>query len=650
MRITNQLLYSNFARNYQRSGNELNKLSAQISSGKKIQDSFEDSSVYIDDTRLEYEKTTLSQIKDSSQSAQEFANNSDSTLNEFTDALLQFKTKLIQAASGINSPTNLNAIANDLEAIKQNLIDLANTSIKGQFIFSGTAFSTKPIDAEGNYHGNDKEIRATTGAESSLPYNIDGNSLFLGTDGDYKKMVSTNVKLYSNNEDQAILKGSDNIKDLMENNGTKNTADNNTAYFYIQAKNSDGSSFKKKIDIDTSESVDTLLGKIQDSFSPSDSVNVALNDYGQIEITDKTNGNKSLDFSMIGAIDGNAGTDDIDDFNSDVNVVSFVKSNYLSSPDAANEDVSFDRNYFAVDGDSLTSNVSQIDKTTNSYATSKTKLVDGSGLSTLDGETLSLRLDDIDGTTHNDIKIDFKSDGSTFSVGSDTYDIYDAEGNKTDCDNMTYKQLCDVVSMVTSNHLPVTNDKDGYDNAVETARYAVDVSLDYKGKLQIKDKLNASTKIKFSMYDSSSDDFGSENGNSLSFMSNNAITIDEPSVDFFKDLDQMIKAVREGKFSMDDSSEGDSRNIGIENSIRRLDHLSDHVEKEHAKIGSLSKALDTSYQRSDLLSIQVQTLQSQVADVDIGEALAKYNQISISYQAMLSTIAKVNSMSLLNYM
>ncbi len=650
MRITNQLLYSNFDSNYNKSSVELNKLNSQISSGRKIQNSFDDSSVYIDDARLEYEKTTLDQIKESSQSAQEFANNSDSTLNQFSDSLLRFKTKLIQAASSANSPTSLDAIANDLEATKENMIDLANTSINGKFIFSGTAFSTKPIDSEGNYHGNAKEIKATTGAESSLPYNIDGESLFLGTDNNYKKMLSTNVKLYSDDQEKTLLKGSDSIKDLMENNGTKNTADSSTAYFYIEAKNSDGSSFKKKIDIGTDDSIDTLLGKIKDSFSPEDSVDVVLNDYGQIEITDKTPGKKSIDFSMIGAIDGNAGVDDVDDFDSDVNVVSFVKSNYTPSPDAANEEVSFDRNYFDVKDDTLTSNISQIDKNTQEYATDSTKVVDSSGLDTLDGETLYLRLDDINGNTQNDVQIDFSSSGSTFTVNGTSYNIYDANGDVTKADDMTYKQLNDVISMVVSDNLPATNDKDGYDEAVEKAGNSVDVSLDYRGRLQIKDKLNSSTKIKFSMYDKNSDDFSSDKGNSLSFMSNNAITIDEPSVDFFKDLDQMIQAVRDGKFSMDTTEGSDPRNMGIENSIRRLDHVTDHMEKMHTKIGSLSNALDTSYQRSDILSIQVQTLQSQVADVDLAEALAKYNQISVSYQAMLSTIAKVNSMSLLNYM
>ncbi|NPA73319.1 MAG: hypothetical protein GXO12_01265 [Epsilonproteobacteria bacterium] len=649
MRITNQLLYSNFEKDYRKSSSELNKINTQLSSGKIIQNSFDDSSVYIDDIRLEYEKTTLEQVKQSTQRAQEFANNSDSALSEFTDGLMQFKTKLIQAANGANSPTSLDAIANDLEAIKQNLMDLANTSINGQFIFSGTAFSTKPIDSKGDYHGNDKTVKAITGADSSLPYNIDGKSLFLGSDNDYKKMVSTNIKLYSDDA-KTILKSSDTVKDMMQYNGTNKTADNDTAYFYIQGKNGNGTAFKKKIDINTSDNVDTLLRKIQDSFSPDDSVEVVLNDFGQIEITDKKNAEKSLDFSIVGAIDGNAGVDDIDDLNSDVNIVSFVESGYTPSPDAANEAVSFDRNYFAVDGDTLTSNVSQIDKTTNDYATTKTKLVDGSGLDSLDGETLYLRFDDINGNTQNDVQIDFSSSGSTFSVNGTSYNIYDSEGNVTKADDMTYQQLNDVISMVVSNNLPVTNDKEGYDNAVDGAKSIVDVSLDYRGRMQIRDKLNASTDIKFSIYDSSSDDFSTDKGNSLSFMSNNAVTIDEPSIDLFKDIDEIIKSVREGKVSMDTEVPGDPRDMGIENAIRRIDHISDHVAKKHTLIGSLSNALNTSYQRSDLLSIQVQTLQSQVADVDIAEALAKYNQISLTYQAMLSTAAKINSMSLLNYM
>jgi len=663
MRITNQLLYSNFSRNYKRDSLLLNKLTTQVSSGHKIQNSFDDSSVYIDSSRLEYEKTSFAQIKSSSKSAQTFANQSDTVLNEFNDKLVQFRTKLIQAANASNSDTNFEALANDLQSIKDNLVDLSNSSINGKFLFSGTAFSVKPIDSEGNYLGNGENVKATTGADTSLAYNVDGKSLFLGSDSDYKKMLSTNVVMYSDN-DKTILKGSDAIKSLVENNGN-NTGDINNqtnAYFYLQAKNSDGTTFKERLTIDVNDTVDNLLSKIKDSFTPKDSVNVTLNQYGQIEVTDKNNGNKSIEFKLIGAVDKDGGDDakktDIDDLDTsnNVNIISFIESDF-TQPSSINSKVSLDRNFFTVDGNKLTSNISQVDKTINEYATASTKLVDTSGVSSLDGKTLYLRLNQIDGTLQNNVQIDFRSSGSTFSLdgGSTNYNIYDANGNKTDGDNMTYQQLNDVVAMIVSDNLPATtNSKTDYDTAIINARNVVDVSLDYKGRMTIEDKNNPSTQIKFSMYDSNNDQFPSndntkEDGNTLSFMSNNAITIDEPNVDIFKDLDDMIQAVRDGKFSAD-ASNGDKRNLGIENAIRRVEHIRDHVAKMHTKIGSLSNALDGAYQRSDMLHVQVTTLQSDIADVDIGETLAKYNQVSISFQALLSTISKVNSISLLNYL
>ena len=136
---------------------------------------------------------------------------------------------------------------------------------------------------------------------------------------------------------------------------------------------------------------------------------------------------------------------------------------------------------------------------------------------------------------------------------------------------------------------------------------------------------------------------------SLTFMANDAIKVEDPKIDFFGELNTMIEAVREGYFSMDGDSD-DPRNLGIQNSISRIDHFMDHITKEHTKIGSYSNALSNANERSELLSINVQTVRSEVIGMDIGEALMKFNQLSNSYQAMLSTVAKINSMSLLNYM
>ena len=640
MRITDSLFYSDTMNSYQDSLKQLYDVNTQISSGSKIQNSYEDSSIYVDTMRLNDEIYTFEQVKDSSSKAQTFANNTDAAMNDLDSTLTNFKSKLIQAANGVNSETSLGAIADDLTGMKEHLKNIANTSINGQFLFSGSALDKKPISDDGSYHGNGESMTSLVGSGVQLPYNIDGESLFLGDDSDYEKMVSTNVKLYSDDEHKNLLKGDDTVKDMMSANGGGDEQDN--AYFYIQGKNSDGSSFKKKVEVDSDDTIDNLLQGIKASYNPPESVDVTLNDYGQIEIRDNNSGHKTLDFSMVASYDDK---DDIDDL---TNVVSFVKSGYSKSPDAASEEVSFDRNYFDVDGNTLKSSISQIDETTNQYATSKTKLVDSSGLDSLSGETLDLKLDNINGDSKS-ATINF-GDTSTFTIDGNTYNIYDAKGEVVSADDMTYQQLNDVVAMIVSDSLPITNDADGYNKAVETSRYSVDVSLDYRGKMQIADKLNPSTSIKFSMYDSSSDDFSSTaTGNSLSFMSNNAITADEPNVDFFKDLDEMIEAVRSGNFSMDSSSDN-PRNIGIENSIARIDHISDHTIKQHTKVGSYSNALADASQRADLLSVNVKTVKSEIADVDIGEAYTEFTQLSNSYEATLSTVAKINSMSLLNYM
>ena len=644
MRITNSLFYLNTKNSYQDSLKKLYEVNTQISSGSKIQNSYEDSSIYVDTMRLNDEISTLDQVKKSSSKAATFADNTDATMNQFNDTLVKFKSKLIQAANATNSPTSLDALANDLQAMRDHLQSIANTSIDGQYLFSGSALEVEPISNDGSYNGNGESMHSLIGSNSTLAYNIDGKSLFLGDDNDYQKIVSTNVKMYSDSSKTKILKGSDTIESLMLNNGGGATQP--TAHFYIQGKNSDGSSFKNKIDINSADDVNTLLGKIKGSYSPNDSVVVKLNDYGQIEIKDKAEGSKSLDFSMLGSYKD---VDDIDNLTSDV--VSFAKSNFNKSPDAVSEDVSFDRNYFKVNGDKLSSNISQVVKSDNSYAISTTKLVDTSGMTSLDGKTLYLRLNQIDGTTQNSVRIDLKSSGSTFSLddGTTNYNIYAADGSVVDANDMTYQQLNDVVAMIVSKNIPATNDKTGYNTAVANSADNVDVSLDYKGRLQIQDKTNPSTKIKFSMYDKSSNDFSNNTGNALSFMSNNAVTIDEPNVDFFKDLDQMIESVRNGKFSMDTSGEN-PRNTGIENSILRIDHIIDHVTKQHTKIGSFSNALKSASDRSDFLSLNVKTIKSQVADVDIAEAYMNFTQLSSNYQAMLSTISKINSMSLLNYM
>ena len=309
-------------------------------------------------------------------------------------------------------------------------------------------------------------------------------------------------------------------------------------------------------------------------------------------------------------------------------------------------------------------NVSQVVIATNEYATASTKLSEVAGVDTLNGKSLTLNFTNKNGVSNtatlnfsnagSNVAIDLNGDGDTSDL-NETFSILDGNGNPTSADDVTYQQLTDIMSMVTSGTLPTdgvpaaSTNAEEYNYAIQTARNSVEVELDYKGRISILDRTASESKIEFSMFDNDAGNYNGTANTALSFMANDSVTIDNPTIDVFAQLDEMIAAVRSGTFRMD-STASDPRNMGIQNALSQIDHIADHITKEHTKIGAYSNALNDAKTTADTLKVNVQTVQTDIVGVDVTEAYLTYTQISASYQAMMSTIVKVNSMSLLDYM
>jgi flagellar hook-associated protein 3 FlgL len=120
----------------------------------------------------------------------------------------------------------------------------------------------------------------------------------------------------------------------------------------------------------------------------------------------------------------------------------------------------------------------------------------------------------------------------------------------TKADEMTYKQLSDVVNMVVTGNLPVitlpatTNTDAEYDSAIQTADLRGKTYLTSDGKMEFKEINTSNTKATISLYDSNSGDFSVGAAASvMTFNSNNALTIRDAKTDFFKTFDEIIKSV-----------------------------------------------------------------------------------------------------------
>lgn len=574
MRVTQFNYYNRFINDQQGIKQQLENLSRQISSGKKIKNGFEDPQIFADTLRLDYEETTLTQAIDVSKDAQNFANNTDSVMFQFTDGLTRFKTLLVQAATDSNSDANYYAISNELKSLKEHFINLGNSSINGRFLFSGNKLDVKPLDDEGNYYGNNEEIKAVVGAGVEVPYNIPGEELFYGEDDNINRTVTTNVALTTQEGKLAGLETT-----LQEITGSANDFT-----FTIQGRKSSGEYFSQDTTLAPSATVQDLLDAIETAYdSP---VDVQLIN-GYIQVRDKKEGRSLLDFHIYGT-DG-------------TNELELVKS-----PEVNNAST-YDGTPFAeVAANTFLGNVPQIVLSDNSFAKSATKVQDT-------------------------IKTDLSTNPFTLRISANGTELAQTISVN---ENTTFQQILDDKDNTDIDSIKEILENNGYSN--------VEVKLDRNGRLKVK----ADNLTSFQIYE----DTDPSTVPNIVFNANDALTVDDPKHDFFAAVDQAIEAVEYGLNRPDGNNALLARNPGIQNAMTRIQHVLEHVGKEHTKVGAMSNSLRYAVERSETIKINVQTLRSEVLDTDIGEATMKLNQLSLNFQALMASVSKVQNLSLVNYM
>lgn len=352
MRVTFGSKY-NQMNNYQNAlQNKINDANTQIASGLKIRYGYQNSDINNQNLKFQYEENTLDQGIDVAKNAYTSTLNTDKALQEFSKTMEAFKTKLIQSANDVHSETSRAAIANDLERLREHMINVANTSIGGEFLFGGSKVDRSPIDSNGKYHGNGEDLNALISSDNLVPYNISGQDLFLGADKDKHKLITTNIKLFNQNKlhpdvmdalehsslpEEVFIKPGDTLRELIGDND-KDPTNDPKEFFYLQGVRPDGSSFKEKFVLDkayqnqeSATKVSDLLDKIGHAYgntSQNKVVDVSLNNWGQIEIKNLTPGSENLDFHLISS-DGDF--DDLDALRSSgKRVTEYVKSAFVT--------------------------------------------------------------------------------------------------------------------------------------------------------------------------------------------------------------------------------------------------------------------------------------------------------------------------------
>jgi flagellar hook-associated protein 3 FlgL len=139
------MLANNSLRNINQSYARLEKYQEQLSTGKKIQRPSDDPVVAM---KGMYYRTSLTEIEQYQRNLSEiytWMDNSESALDHATQVLQRARELVVQGKNGTLTPQDQQAIAREIEQLKKDLVQVANTKVAGKYIFNGTNIAQAPV-------------------------------------------------------------------------------------------------------------------------------------------------------------------------------------------------------------------------------------------------------------------------------------------------------------------------------------------------------------------------------------------------------------------------------------------------------------------------------------------------------------------------
>jgi flagellar hook-associated protein 3 FlgL len=161
----------------------------QLSSGQKLNSPSDDPAAVASLISIRTQSDSITQYLSNISSLTGALQVADSALSSVVEELTSAESLGVEAANGTLTSANRQAIAQQVQGIQQEMIQLANTSYNGQYLFAGTATTTQPYVADPSsssgvtYNGNNNINSVEISEGQAMPINLPGSQLFSNSTG-----------------------------------------------------------------------------------------------------------------------------------------------------------------------------------------------------------------------------------------------------------------------------------------------------------------------------------------------------------------------------------------------------------------------------------------------------------------------------------
>ncbi|MEY2371421.1 flagellar hook-associated protein FlgL [Lysinibacillus capsici] len=147
MRVTQSMLSNNMLLNLNRSYGKMSKLQDQINSGSKITRPSDDPVIAVKGMGYRRDLGQVEQYTRNMNEVNNWLDTTDESLNQVGEQMKRVRELVIQASNDTNTPDERAKIKEEIDQIRQQIQDVANTKIADRYIFSGTN-TGKPLFVE----------------------------------------------------------------------------------------------------------------------------------------------------------------------------------------------------------------------------------------------------------------------------------------------------------------------------------------------------------------------------------------------------------------------------------------------------------------------------------------------------------------------
>ncbi|MBW7652088.1 flagellar hook-associated protein FlgL [Anoxybacillus sp. ST4] len=180
MRVTQMMLANNTLRNVSKSYDKLGTYQQQLATGKKIHRPSEDPVVAMKGMHYRTSLTEIEQFQRNLSEAYTWMENSESALGHTTSVLQRARELVVQAKNGTLGSEDRQAIAREIEQLKKDLVQVANTKVAGKYIFNGTNIEQAPVTdgTPPTVTNNNDDFMVEVAKGVKLKINVTPNNVF----------------------------------------------------------------------------------------------------------------------------------------------------------------------------------------------------------------------------------------------------------------------------------------------------------------------------------------------------------------------------------------------------------------------------------------------------------------------------------------